>query len=237
VINNPQAILSQFSRKTKASKDADEAAEDDAVFDDLEHVGIDDEADPDVDEPTDDDIDDVKTTTEDSDAVIVNRLAEELEADEDGDDDNDTDGQQSRRLTREEINLGRFSLSKVTRSHIIFSYLTLTAHMSQLTNLGKKIFNSPTLREDLRIQCERNKVKPKLMLRAVATRWNTMAELIGRAIELRDALNSLVTLEQHNRARGVRLQRFKLTKQEWELLIQLFPLLEVLLFLSLSITY
>jgi hypothetical protein len=98
----------------------------------------------------------------------------------------------------------------------------------QLTNLGKRVFNSPTLREDLKVSCERSKTKPMLMLRAVATRWNTMVELIGRALKLREALNLLVNLEQHNKgSRGVRLNRFKLSKQEWDLLVQLHPLLEV----------
>jgi hypothetical protein len=97
-----------------------------------------------------------------------------------------------------------------------------------LTALGKKIFNSPTLREDLKSCCERSKVKPTLMIRAVSTRWNTMAKLIGRAIKLREPLGLLVNLEQHTRtSRGAPLQRFKLSKQEWDLLTQLQPLLEV----------
>jgi hypothetical protein len=98
---------------------------------------------------------------------------------------------------------------------------------SQLKNLGKRVFNSPTLREDLKTSCEQSKIKPKLMIRAVATRWNTMVELIGRALHLREALTLLVNLEQHNKGRSVRLNRFKLSKQEWELLSQLYPLLEV----------
>lgn len=68
------------------------------------------------------------------------------------------------------------------------------------------------------------------MIRAVATRWNTMAELIGQALKLREPLSLLVGLDQHNRgACRVRLQRFKLTKQEWELLAQLHPLLDIFL--------
>lgn len=43
------------------------------------------------------------------------------------------------------------------------------------------------------------------MVRAVSTRWNTTAELIGRAKDLRLALNLLVNKEQHNKPRGVRL--------------------------------
>jgi hypothetical protein len=65
------------------------------------------------------------------------------------------------------------------------------------------------------------------MIRAVSTRWNTTAELIGRAKDLRLALNLLVNMEQHNKSRGVRLKRFQLSTQEWELLLQLYPLLDV----------
>jgi hypothetical protein len=57
-----------------------------------------------------------------------------------------------------------------------------------------------------------------------------MTEVIARALLLRKALSHLVTLEQHNKGtRGVRLNRFKLTKQEWELLAQLHPLLDIFL--------
>jgi len=67
-----------------------------------------------------------------------------------------------------------------------------------------------------------------LMIWAVATRWNTMATLLERALKLHEPLNLLVTLEQHNKnSHGVRLQRFKLSRQEWDLLTQLYPLLEV----------
>jgi hypothetical protein len=67
------------------------------------------------------------------------------------------------------------------------------------------------------------------MIRAVMTRWNTMVELIGRALKIREPLTLLVT-EHHSRGtRGVHLQRFKLSKQEWDLLIQLHPLLDVFL--------
>ena len=62
-----------------------------------------------------------------------------------------------------------------------------------------------------------------------------MVELIGRALELREALMLLVGLEQHNRGRGTRLSRFKLSKQEWEVLTQLHPLLEVRCLLAHSI--
>src|SRR5262245_6317968 len=65
------------------------------------------------------------------------------------------------------------------------------------------------------------------MVRAVSTRWNALAEMIGRANELRAALTLLVNMEQHNKSCGVRLKRFQLSTQEWELLLQLHPLLDV----------
>jgi hypothetical protein len=70
------------------------------------------------------------------------------------------------------------------------------------------------------------------MVRTVATRWNTTAELIGRANDLRLALNLLVNMEQHNKNRGVRLRRFQLSAQEWDLLLQIYPLLDVCTFFS-----
>jgi hypothetical protein len=65
------------------------------------------------------------------------------------------------------------------------------------------------------------------MVRDVATRWNSTSELLDRAIMLRRALNLLVGYEQHNKPRSARLQCFKLTVAEWELLEQLWPLLDV----------
>jgi len=80
---------------------------------------------------------------------------------------------------------------------------------------------------DLEIACGRTKTKPLMMVRDVATRWNSTAELIERALLLREALNLLVNFEQHNKPRSSRLKRFQLAKQEWELLEKLFPMLEV----------
>jgi hypothetical protein len=57
-----------------------------------------------------------------------------------------------------------------------------------------------------------------------------LIEVIGCALQLRELFSHLVGLEQHNKvACGVWLNRFKLSKQEWELLGQLHPLLDVFL--------
>jgi hypothetical protein len=67
------------------------------------------------------------------------------------------------------------------------------------------------------------------MIRAVATRWNTVSKLLSRAKDLRLTLAILVNMEQHNKPQGVRLKRFRLSVQEWDLLLQLQPLLDVFL--------
>lgn len=83
------------------------------------------------------------------------------------------------------------------------------------------------IRADLEIQCKTAKITPQLMIWDVATRWNSTASLLERALQLREALMLLVGMEQHNKPRGARLNRFKLSKAEWDLLSQLFPLLDV----------
>ena len=66
------------------------------------------------------------------------------------------------------------------------------------------------------------------MVRDVATRWNSTAELIQRALELAPALKILVVKAEHNKpGRGVRLKRFQLSPEEWMLLTDLSPLLDV----------
>ena len=97
----------------------------------------------------------------------------------------------------------------------------------QLRNLSKRIHNSPTLRADLEATCVKSKIKPMQMVRDVATRWNSTAMMLGRALQMREAINLLVISEHHNRPRSVRLRHFQLSKAEWDLLDKLYPLLEV----------
>ena len=70
------------------------------------------------------------------------------------------------------------------------------------------------------------------MVRDVLTRWNSTASMLERALQLREALKLLTVMEHHNRARGTRLARFKLSKDEWDLLAQLFPVLDVSLMIA-----
>lgn len=91
------------------------------------------------------------------------------------------------------------------------------------------------MRADLENACLKSKIKSVQMVRDIATWWNSTAELLGRALQLREALNLLVISEHHNRPRSARLRRFQLTKSEWDLLEKLFPFLEVIYSLLISV--
>ena len=77
------------------------------------------------------------------------------------------------------------------------------------------------------ISCEITETPPKQMVRAVDTRWNSLAEAIHRAIELKPALERLVWLAKYDKPGKAGLRRYKLTSEEWCLLEQLWPLLNV----------
>jgi hypothetical protein len=52
-------------------------------------------------------------------------------------------------------------------------------------------------------------------------------EMLGRALALRSVVPDLCDLKQFNKRTGARLRRFLLDEDEWDLLDQLFPLLDV----------
>jgi hypothetical protein len=128
-------------------------------------------------------------------------------------------------LTASESKLGQLSIAKVESliCRSVFENLTCL----KLRTLANKIINSPTIIEDLDLACQQAEIESKLMVRDVSTHWNSTAELIQRALELKEALKILVAKADYNKPRGVRLARFNLSMDEWRLLEQLSPLLDV----------
>ena len=53
--------------------------------------------------------------------------------------------------------------------------------------------------------------------------------MVESALPLQQALNMLVLKTEYNKPKGVRLQRYQLSANEWDLLKQLHPLLDVCL--------
>ena len=66
------------------------------------------------------------------------------------------------------------------------------------------------------------------MKRAVATRWNSLAEAISRALELRQAIDALVRLGKYDKSiKSGGLRHLRLSENEWQILTQLQDVLKV----------
>jgi hypothetical protein len=97
------------------------------------------------------------------------------------------------------------------------------------------VFNSPTIREELAALCRNHTddngnltpLPESVLIRPVPTRWNSVAEMLSRALMLQPVLTTLCERAQFNKRDGVRLRRFVLEDEEWALLRQLEPILGV----------
>ena len=97
----------------------------------------------------------------------------------------------------------------------------------QLSTLAYKVANSPTLIAALEDACERVKIKPKCLQKNVLTQWNLTSELAQSGLYLRPTLDKLVTMVEHNHAGTARLCQYYMDDEEWRVLDQLSPLLDV----------
>jgi len=104
------------------------------------------------------------------------------------------------------------------------------SHLSyfQITNLSKKVANLSTIHHELaKLYVENNLTEQVLLLHSVPTRWNSVMEMLSHAITLNPLLFSFCNMAQFNKQDGVRLCRFIIEDDEWELLKQLHPSLDV----------
>ena len=74
--------------------------------------------------------------------------------------------------------------------------------------------------------CVRAKIETKQIRRSVPTRWNSVADMLNSALDIRPAPEKLVDLDRHNQVAKTRLRRFKLTLEEWKILTELRPILQ-----------
>lgn len=91
--------------------------------------------------------------------------------------------------------------------------------------VGRRIFNSEILQQELVRSCEAVDIAPRKMIRAVATRWNSLHPVLARALLLRPALDHLVREPSVNKTRSRKLQRFALSNTEWRIVLQFEELL------------
>ncbi|GJF00030.1 hypothetical protein PsYK624_163070 [Phanerochaete sordida] len=97
--------------------------------------------------------------------------------------------------------------------------------VTKLVELAKRVFHSPTIRADLKSCCIKDKCPDLQMVRAIATRWNSLAQAIGRALKLCAPLTRLLTMPKYNTKGKKGLARFQLGEKEWDLLRELHALL------------
>jgi hypothetical protein len=127
------AILSQFSKTNNATTYSDEDSEDNAIISKLQEEDDDEEVDPDVDDDNDNGNDEIDSAVEASDKEMVDDVVRELEQDSFGEET----------LTREDISLGRFSLSKVC-SLSLFNFLFLTC-VNHSPPISERVFSTAQL--------------------------------------------------------------------------------------------
>ncbi|THU95120.1 hypothetical protein K435DRAFT_798347 [Dendrothele bispora CBS 962.96] len=102
------------------------------------------------------------------------------------------------------------------------------ATLTKLRKLGKKFRNNDLLQEELVQLCKSENISPKKLIRPVDTRWNTMLDVIERALYLRPVLDRMLSMAKFTKkGKGrIRLVHLKLTPEEWELLTELRPILK-----------
>jgi len=104
-------------------------------------------------------------------------------------------------LTQADIHLGCFSLHKASHHPCCSSQTHMHSHLSyfQITNLSKKVANSPTIHHELAKLCVESNLTEQVLLHSVPKRWNLVTEMLGHAITLQPLLFSLCDMAQFNK--------------------------------------
>lgn len=98
---------------------------------------------------------------------------------------------------------------------------------AQILQLSRKVWNSPTVRAELsKLSADAN-LNSDVLVRSVKTRWNTVTEVLARALDMRAVLGDLCDMVQFNKPRGVRLRQYILSDEEWTTIEQIYGLLDV----------
>lgn len=127
-------------------------------------------------------------------------------------------------ISADQAQVARSSLTKVsTPSLLAWPLLT---RRRQLKRLAKNLHHSATDAADLEDTCIKASIPPKKMKRSVPTRWNSVAEASGCALDLKKPLGLLWDMPKHKH-RTAKLRKYKLSDEEWAILKELYTVLEV----------
>ncbi|KAJ3738528.1 hypothetical protein EV360DRAFT_21004, partial [Lentinula raphanica] len=100
--------------------------------------------------------------------------------------------------------------------------------MQKIIKIGHRCARKSPLQKSLAEYCQLRNIKKLKMVKRVPTRWNTMYNVVDRALKLRKAIHSLTLSPTHNVGPPTkRLKRYHLSDEEWLILESLRPLLKV----------
>ena len=97
----------------------------------------------------------------------------------------------------------------------------------QIARLSQRVWYSPQIRAELARLAGDAGINSEVLVRMVKTRWNTVATVLARALELRPVLDDLCDMHRFNGEKSARLRRYILSNAEWTVLEQLHALLDV----------
>jgi hypothetical protein len=75
--------------------------------------------------------------------------------------------------------------------------------------------------------CEKAGLFFSMLKKDVSTRWNSTAEFSQSGLRVRPGLDRLVVQAEFNKPGGVQLRCFRLSNDEWKIIGQLSPMLDV----------
>lgn len=206
-----KAILSQFAYESKPTS-TDQADQDSNDGDDYFSDNSD------VEECNDDDAGHSDTLDQDEDVILAAEAAQQEDLN-----DAEESAELAVMVTGDERKVASTALSKV--SLVSIAAVVSSNCAVQLTKLAHKINNSPGLVEELEVLCNAAKIKPLRMIKPVNTRWNSKSHMIARAIHLKPVIEDICS--KKSLVVRYNTRPLKLSREEWEILEQLSPLLGV----------
>ena len=100
--------------------------------------------------------------------------------------------------------------------------------MQKIIKIGQHCVRKGPLQKKLAYYCGLKNIPVLKMVKRVPTRWNTMYNVVDRALKLRKALDAITKLPEYNTGRPTqRLKRFFLDDADWAILAALLPILKV----------
>ncbi|PIL32861.1 hypothetical protein GSI_04979 [Ganoderma sinense ZZ0214-1] len=115
-------------------------------------------------------------------------------------------------------------------------YAAPRAALQKILKLSAKVWNNPNVRAEMSRLAKEAGLQSEVLVRPVATRWNTICAVLERALDMQEVATEVCDQAQFNKRDGVRLRRFVLSEEEWRMLDDLYQLLDPFAFATRQIS-